>query len=122
MFQAIREFRFDFRHDYLTTVALSYIFFTLVYRYIAPYLSYKFSKSYAKLSSNHKIEWNVRFTSTLFSLTISTLCLYVLFIDKAITISPLMLVEILVFSFALLCYIISNINLISNCIGMTPSW
>lgn len=91
MLQAIRELKFNFRFtaEYLPIIAFSFTFFSFVYKVISPFISNKLCKNYSKLSYNHKVEWNVRFTSTLFSLIVSTICVYVLLVDHALSQSPL---------------------------------
>jgi len=91
MFQVIREFPFEFpyNYDYLPIIILSYIGFMFVYTVVAPKLSKKISTSYSNLNSAQKLEWNVRFTSTIFSIVVSIVCIYVLVVDHAIALSPL---------------------------------
>ncbi len=92
MLQAIRELKFNFRYnfEYLPVIALSFISFTFIYRVLSPFLSNKLCKNYSKLSYNHKVEWNVRLTSTIFSIIVSTLCIYILVVDHGLSSSPLM--------------------------------
>jgi hypothetical protein len=92
MLQAIRELKFNFRYnsEYLPIIALSFISFTFIYRFLSPFLSKKLCKNYSKLSYNHKVEWNVRLTSTVFSIIVSTLCIYILVVDHGLSSSPLM--------------------------------
>ena len=63
MFQIIREFPLglDYKYEYLSVVAASFLFFSVVYRYLSPYFSKQFSAKYVALPQNHKIEWNVRY-------------------------------------------------------------
>jgi len=91
MFQIIREFpiQFPYNFDYLPIIVLSYFSFMLVYLIVSPKVSSKLSKSFVNLSQAQKIEWNVRFTSTLFSMIVSIVCIYILLVDHAITLSPL---------------------------------
>ena len=92
MLQIIKEFpiQLPYNYDYLSIIVLSYAGFMFVYLMISPKLSSKFSKSFDKLTCAKKIEWNVRFTSTVFSLIVSTVCIYILIVDHAIVLSPLM--------------------------------
>ena len=96
MIQIIKEFpiqfEFPYNYDYLSLIVLNYFGFMFVYLMISPKLSSKFTKSFDKLTNAQKIEWNVRFTSTVFSLIVSTICIYILIVDHAITLSPLMYV------------------------------
>lgn len=91
MFQVIREFPLglDPKYEYLSVVAASFLFFTVVYRFVSPYFSKQLSAKYVALPQNHKIEWNVRVTSTIFSVLVSSICLYVLIVDHALSASPL---------------------------------
>lgn len=63
MLKLIKEFpiNFEYNSDYLTITAYSYVFFLIVFRFLAPYVSSKLTKSYDKLTCNQKIEWNSRF-------------------------------------------------------------
>ena len=92
MIQAIRDMRLSFKYnlDYWPVVAFSCICFTLIYTVVSPYISTRASKNYAKLLHNHKIEWDVRFTSTVFSTLVGALCVYILVVDHALAASPLM--------------------------------
>jgi len=90
MLKLIKEFpiNFEYDSDYLTITAYSYAFFLVVFRVLAPYFSAKLTKSYDRLTCNQKVEWNSRVTSTLFSSFVSFTCLYILFIDDALSTSP----------------------------------
>lgn len=70
MLKQIKEFpiKFEYDSDYLTIVAYSYVFFLVVFRFVAPYFSYKLTTSYKNLTCNQKIEWNSRYNKTLFLL------------------------------------------------------
>lgn len=62
MLKLIREFPnyFEYNSDYVNIIAYSFVAFLSIFRFLAPYLSSKFTKSYDKLTCNQKIEWNTR--------------------------------------------------------------
>jgi hypothetical protein len=76
-------------YDYLPVVVLSYITFMFIYTFVSPTLGNLFSSTYPGLKHSSKIEWDNRFTSTVFSVVVSAVSLYVLVVDKAIQLSPL---------------------------------
>lgn len=98
MLKVIPEFPIEFlsSFDYLPIVFLSYVTFMIIYLVVAPLLSNVISKVYPTLKLNHKIEWNNRFTSTILSLVVSSISLYVLVVDHAIALSPLIYNSLLV--------------------------
>lgn len=67
MLKQIKEFpiNFEYDSDYLTIIAYSYVFFLVIFRAIAPYLSSKLTKSYDNLTCNQKVEWNSRYIENL---------------------------------------------------------
>lgn len=75
--------------EYLPLVGLSYVSFMVIYFFISPIISKLASITYPSLKSSHVIEWNNRVTSTVFSIIVSTISLYVLIVDHAIASSPL---------------------------------
>lgn len=91
MLELITEFPVEFSSsfDYLVVVCISYLAFLSIYLVISPEISKKIFKSYLGLKFNHKIEWNNRLTSTIFSVIVSTISLYILVVDNAIVFSPL---------------------------------
>jgi len=79
-------------YDYLPVVVLSYITFMFIYTFVSPTLGNLFSSTYPGLKHSSKIEWDNRFTSTVFSVVVSAVSLYVLVVDKAIQLSPLKII------------------------------
>lgn len=67
MLKQIKEFpiNFEYDSDYLTIIAYSYVFFLVIFRVVAPYLSSKLTKSYDSLTCNQKVEWNSRYLENL---------------------------------------------------------
>ncbi|RNA27723.1 transmembrane 56-B-like, partial [Brachionus plicatilis] len=89
MLRIVDESSFKFNNEYLAIIAYAYIAFTAMFLVVSPKLSKKLCASYDRLSAQHKIEWNTRVTSTVFSLVVSLICSYVLIVDKALSASPL---------------------------------
>jgi len=83
------NYEFASNFDFLPIVCISYVLFMIIYLIVSPIISKVTSITYPNLKINHKIEWNNRFTSTSFSLIVSSISLYVLIGDHAITLSPL---------------------------------
>jgi hypothetical protein len=98
MLRIIKDFPFDFDYkiEYFSIICMSFMFFLFIYRILSPSLSKKMTQSYSRLIYNHKVEWNMRFTSTIFSIIVSTICIYIFIVDHAITSSPLLYDSILV--------------------------
>lgn len=92
MFDTIRDLPTEIisTYEYLPIVFLSYISFMLIFLIVSPNISRLTSITYKTLKSNHTLEWNNRFTSTAFSIIVSTISLYVLTVDHAIALSPLL--------------------------------
>lgn len=92
MFEIIHSDEQDtFKYDteYFPVIVLSYVLFMLIYRYLVPFVSMKYTKCYSRLALNQKIEWDLRATSTGFSVIVSFLCIYVLVFDNGLASSPL---------------------------------
>lgn len=91
MFESISEIPIEIisNYEYLPIVCLSYVSFMFIYFVLSPTISKLTSKTYTTLKPNHIIEWNNRFTSTSFSVIVSIISLYILTVDHAIALSPL---------------------------------
>lgn len=99
MFETIHELPTELissSFDYLPMVILSYVLFMVIYIIVSPTIGNLTSKTYSNLKQSHKIEWNNRFTSTVFSSIVSIISLYILFVDHAIESSPLIYSSMLV--------------------------
>jgi hypothetical protein len=92
MLRIIKDFPFDFDYkiEYFSIICMSFFCFLFIYRIVSPSLSKKLTHSYSRLVYNHKVEWNMRFTSTIFSIVVSTICIYIFIVDHAINSSPLL--------------------------------
>jgi len=75
--------------NYTPVVIMSYITFMIIFTFVSPTLSSIFSATYPRITQSCKIEWNNRFTSTVFSVVVSSISIYILIVDKAYQISPL---------------------------------
>lgn len=62
-------------------IVLAYVLYELIFRYLSPWLSAKFSFTYRRLDRREKIGWNAHVVSMIHSLFISTLALHVIFTD-----------------------------------------
>ncbi|XP_055962564.1 TLC domain-containing protein 4 [Sorex fumeus] len=66
-----------------TTFAASFLTFQLLFHLVSSWFSAKVSTGFRKLSPQKKIEWNSRIVSTVHSLVVGILGLYILFFDKS---------------------------------------
>jgi hypothetical protein len=80
----------EFRLNYLPIVLTSFICFSLIYKYLSPCIATRFTASYKYLPLKYVVEWNTRFTTSMYALVVSTICLYVLIVDNGIKQSPLL--------------------------------
>lgn len=66
-----------------TTLITSFFIFQVLFHLVSSWLSAKISTGFNKLSPQKKIEWNSRVVSTIHSLVVGTLGLYILFFDES---------------------------------------
>lgn len=80
----------EFRLNYLPIVITSFFCFTLIYKFLSPFIGTRFTTSYKNLPDKYVVEWNTRFTTSMYALVVSTICLYVLIVDNGLKQSPLL--------------------------------
>lgn len=80
----------QFRLNYLPIVLTSFIFFTIIYKFISPFIGIRLTTSYKDLPQKYVVEWNTRFTTSTYAIVVSIICLYVLIVDNGLRQSPLL--------------------------------
>ncbi|CAF1165359.1 unnamed protein product [Rotaria sordida] len=85
--EQIRNVKFD--PTFLPVVATSFIVFTILYKFIDPFLSNLLIKDYRTLTEIQKIDWNTRINSSINSLVVGTICVYMMIDDRGLNANPL---------------------------------
>ncbi|CAF3904023.1 unnamed protein product [Rotaria sordida] len=86
--EQIRNVKFD--PTFLPVVATSFIVFTILYKFIDPFLSNLLIKDYRTLTEIQKIDWNTRINSSINSLVVGAICVYMMIDDRGLNANPLM--------------------------------
>jgi len=80
----------EFRLSYLPVVLTSLLSFSFIYKIVSPALANRFASTYKKLTPQNIVEWNVRFSTSIYSIVVSILCMIVLIAHNGIRQSPLL--------------------------------
>ncbi|CAF2468957.1 unnamed protein product [Rotaria sp. Silwood2] len=85
--EQILNIKFD--PTFLPVVATSFIVFTSLYKFINPFLSNLLVKHYKNLTETKQIDWNTRINSSINSLVVGTICVYMMIADRGLDANPL---------------------------------
>ncbi|CAF1149274.1 unnamed protein product [Rotaria sp. Silwood1] len=78
-----------FDPTFLPIVATSFIVFTSLYKFVNPVLSNLLVKNYKNLTETQQIDWNTRINSSINSIVVGTICVYMMIADCGLNANPL---------------------------------
>lgn len=78
-----------FDSTYYPAIAVSFVFFLSLFKFISPALSAKLSRGYSLLSNEQKVDWNTRLISTVHATVVSSMCAYSLIYNDEISEEPI---------------------------------
>ena len=84
------EISFTYETSHLICVAMSSIVFLILHRIILPIFSHFYTVSYARITSSQRIEWDMRFTSSIFASVVGLISMYILLFDNGLSSSPVL--------------------------------
>lgn len=86
--EQILNIKFD--PTFLPVVATSFTLFLILYKFINPFLSNLLVKSYEQFTETQKIDWSTRINSSINSLAVGTICIYMMIADHGLDANPLL--------------------------------
>jgi len=85
--ERITSVKFD--ATFLPVVAASFVLFQVLYKFINPFLSNLLVKDYRTLTVAQQIDWSTRVNSSINSLTVGIICVYMMIADRGLDANPL---------------------------------
>ncbi|UJR30846.1 hypothetical protein I4U23_018361 [Adineta vaga] len=79
-----------FDATFLPVVATSFTFFLVLYKFINPFLSKILVNKYQTLTDAQKIDWSTRINSSINSLAVGIICVYMMIADRGLAANPLL--------------------------------
>ncbi|CAF1175538.1 unnamed protein product [Rotaria sordida] len=87
-FEQMLNIKFD--PTFLPVVATSFTLFIFLYKFINPILSNLLIKDYKMFTLAQKIDWSTRINSSINSLTVGIICIYMMIADHGLEANPLL--------------------------------